>query len=49
MQSDIDLIRDIRDYLQLNPSHSFIDLRINFPDIPTEKLLYVLNEMLISP
>ena len=47
MQSDTDLVIQLRDYMQSNPSHDFIDIKIRFSDVPQEKLLYILNEMLV--
>lgn len=49
MQSDQDFIMELRDYLQANPQATMIDIKMKFMDIPTEKILYTINEMLISP
>jgi len=47
MQSDTDLIRDIRDYIQLTPYVTAYDIVRYFSakGIPDEKVLFVLREI----
>ena len=48
MQSDTDFILSLVQYMADNPQATMIDIKIKFYDVPTDKILYTLNEMLIS-
>ena len=48
MQSDTDFVSALVQYMSDNPQASMMDIKLKFYNVPTEKILYTINEMLIS-